>query len=79
MSTNATRTKGVNHTKQVIPVDVADNNHTVSSAGTSTKVEILADMFAMKSVVERKQDMSDKVSETKAELFLDRLCNNPHF
>ncbi|GJX99647.1 hypothetical protein Tco_0356666 [Tanacetum coccineum] len=46
---------------------------TTTPAGTSTEVEILADMSATKSVVERKQDTSDKVSEAQSELFLDQL------
>ncbi|GKB65975.1 nucleic acid-binding, OB-fold protein [Tanacetum coccineum] len=73
MPTNATRTKGDIQTNQVISIEAADSNHPMSPAGTSTEVEILAEIYATNNVVERKQGMSDKVSEAKSELFLDRL------
>ncbi|GKB85627.1 hypothetical protein Tco_0957899 [Tanacetum coccineum] len=62
MSTNATCTKGDIQTKPVIPIEAADSNHTMSPAGTNTEVEILADVSATKSVVERKQGMMWDVS-----------------
>ncbi|GJS15655.1 hypothetical protein Tco_0410127 [Tanacetum coccineum] len=71
MPTNVIRTKGDIQTNQVISIEAADNNHPMSLAGMSIKVGILADITAMNSVVERKQGMSDKVSEDKSELFLD--------
>ncbi|GKD45651.1 reverse transcriptase domain-containing protein [Tanacetum coccineum] len=73
MPTNAILTKGDIQTNQVISIEAADINHPMSLAGMSTEVEILADISATNSVVERKQGMSDKVSEAKSELFLDQL------
>ncbi|GJU70049.1 ribonuclease H-like domain-containing protein [Tanacetum coccineum] len=63
MSTKARCSKGDIQTNQVFRIKDADINHPTSPAGTSQEVEILADMSATKSVVERKQDKSDKVSE----------------
>nr|GEW50585.1 hypothetical protein CTI12_AA538510 [Tanacetum cinerariifolium] len=73
MSTNARRSKVIFKPTRLFALLAADNNHPTSPAGTSTEVEILADMSASKSEVERKQDMSDKFSEAKSELFLDQL------
>ncbi|GKD86833.1 reverse transcriptase domain-containing protein [Tanacetum coccineum] len=73
MPTNAIRTNGDIQTNQVISIETDDNNHPMSLAGMSIEVEILFDISATNSVVERKQDMSDKVSEAKSELLLDQL------
>nr|GFA34947.1 hypothetical protein [Tanacetum cinerariifolium] len=72
MATKATVEKSDVQNKQHMSDEAASSKYTMSNAWLETKIEIIPDICATKTAIE-KNDVSAGVSWTKLDLFLDQL------